>query len=69
MREMGIWGMAPGPHLSATGPRSAVFPYLLEGVKIVRPNQVWSIDLTYICLGGGRLYLVAALDNCFVERL
>jgi len=62
MREMGIWGMAPGPHLSARGPQSAVFRYLLGGVEIVRPNQVWGIDLTYIRLRGGWLYLVAVLD-------
>jgi len=62
MREMGIWGVAPGPHLSARGPESAVFPYLLGGLEIVRPNQVWGIDLTYIRLRGGWLYLVAVLD-------
>ena len=62
MREMGIWGMAPGPHLSAGGPQSAVFPYLLRGLEIVRPNQVWGIDLTYIRLRDGWLYLVAVLD-------
>jgi len=62
MREMGIWAVAPGPHLSARGPESAVFPYLLRGLEIVRPNQVWGIDLTYIRLRGGWLYLVAVLD-------
>jgi putative transposase len=62
MREMGIWGLAPGPHLSRPRPEHPVFPYLLRGLEIVRPNQVWGIDLTYIRLTGGWLYLVAILD-------
>lgn len=62
MREMGIWGLAPGPHLSRPQPEHPVFPYLLRGLEIVRPNQVWGIDLTYIRLTGGWLYLVAILD-------
>lgn len=62
MREMGIWGVAPGPNLSARRHESTVFPYLLGGLEIARPNQVWGIDLTYIRLRGGWLYLVAVLD-------
>jgi putative transposase len=62
MREMAIWGVAPGPHLSARRQESGVFPYLLGGLEIVRPNQVWGVDLTYIRLRGGWLYLVAVLD-------
>ena len=62
MREMGIWGTLPGPHLSARRQDSTVFPYLLGGLEITRPNQVWGIDLTYIRLRGGWLYLVAVLD-------
>ena len=41
---------------------SQVYPYLLRGLEIVRPNQVWGIDITYIRLPGGWLYLVAVLD-------
>lgn len=62
MREMGICGVAPGPNLSARHHESAIFPYLLGGLEIARPNQVWGIDLTYIRLRGGWLYLVAVLD-------
>ena len=62
MREMGIWGLAPGPNLSRRRQESLIFPYLLRGLEIVRPNQVWGLDLTYIRLTGGWLYLVAILD-------
>jgi len=62
MREMGIWGLCPGPNLSRRRQDSQVFPYLLRGLEIVRPDQVWGIDLTYIRLRGGWLYLVAILD-------
>ena len=62
MREMGIWGVAPGPNLSARRHESPIFPYLLRGLAIARPNQVWGIDLTYIRLRRGWLYLVAVLD-------
>jgi len=62
MREMGIWALCPGPNLSRRRQKSQVFPYLLRGLEIVRPDQVWGIDLTYIRLQGGWLYLVAVLD-------
>ena len=47
MREMGLAGMAPGPNTSKVHPQHKVYPYLLRGVPIVRPNQVWSTDITY----------------------
>ncbi len=63
MREMGIWGIVPGPHLSRRARQEhQIFPYLLRGLRIERPNQVWGVDLTYIRLSGGWLYLVAILD-------
>jgi len=62
MREMGIAGIAPGPNLSKPHPENKVYPYLLRGLHIERPNQVWSIDITYIRLVGGWMYLVAILD-------
>lgn len=62
MRAMGIWALCPGPNLSRRRQQSQVFPYLLRGLEIVRPNQVWGIDLTYLRLQGGWLYLVAVLD-------
>ncbi|TYT73112.1 IS3 family transposase [Desulfobotulus mexicanus] len=48
MREMGLAGMMPGPNTSRRKPGHKIYPYLLRGVPIVRPNQVWSIDITYI---------------------
>ncbi len=62
MREMGLAGMAPGPATSKPHPRHKVYPYLLRGVAITRPNQVWSTDLTYIRLARGFAYLVAIID-------
>lgn len=62
MREMGIAGIVPGPNLSRRAQGHRVFPYLLRGLIIERPNQVWGIDITYIRLAGGWLYLVAVID-------
>lgn len=62
MRDMGLVAIAPGPHLSTPAPAHPVYPYLLRRVRIDRPNQVWGIDITYIRLQGGWLYLVAILD-------
>ena len=54
--------MAPGPNTSRTHPRHKVYPYLLRGVPVTRPNQVWSTDITYIRLARGFAYLVAIID-------
>lgn len=62
MREMEIAGIAPGPNLSKRSAEHRLYPYLLRGLNIQRPNQVWGIDITYIRLLGGWLYLVAVLD-------
>ena len=62
MREMGLAGMAPGPNTSQTHPEHKVYPYLLRGVAVDRPNQVWSTDITYVRLAGGFVYLVAIID-------
>ena len=62
MREMGLAGMAPGPNTSRAHPEHKVHAYLLRGVPIVRPNQVWSTDITYIRLAHGFAYLVAIID-------
>ena len=62
MRAMGLAGMAPGPNTSRAHPRHKVYPYLLRGVPVVRPNQVWSTDITYIRLAKGFAYLVAIID-------
>lgn len=62
VREMGIAGVSPGPNLSKCHPGHKVYPYLLRGLSINQPNQVWGIDITYIRLVGGWMYLVAILD-------
>lgn len=62
MREMGIEGIAPGPHRSRPNPDHEVYPYLLRGLPILEPNHVWGIDITYIRLARGWAYLVAILD-------
>lgn len=62
MREMEIAGISPGPNLSKRNPEHKIYPYLLRGLKIQRPNQIWGIDITYIRLKGGWMYLVAVLD-------
>ncbi len=63
MRQMGLAGMAPGPNTSRSHPEPQVYPYLLRGVAVVRPNQVWSTDITYIRLAHGFAYLVAIMDG------
>lgn len=62
MRSMGLAGMAPGPNTSRAHPQHKVYPYLLRGVAVERPNQVWSTDITYIRLARGFVYLVAIIN-------
>ena len=62
MGVLGLAGMAPGPPTSRAHPRHKVYPYLLRGVDVVRPDQVWSTDITYIRLAHGFVYLVAVID-------
>lgn len=62
MREMGIAGIGPRRNLSKNSAEHHVFPYLLRELPITPPNQVWGIDITYIRLRAGWLYLVAVLD-------
>lgn len=62
MRLLGLAGMAPGPNTSKKHPAHKIYPYLLRGIDIVRPNQVWSTDITYIRLPTGFVYLVAIID-------
>jgi putative transposase len=62
MREMGIVAIYPGPNLSRRQHKEHVFPYLLRNVTVSAPNHVWGIDITYIRMQKGWMYLVAVLD-------
>ncbi len=62
MREMGIAGVHPGPNASKRAMEHRVYPYLLRHVTSSYPNHVWGIDITYIRLREGWMYLVAVLD-------
>ena len=62
MRQLGLAGMAPGPHTSQPHPEHRVYPYRLRGMVIDRPGQVWSTDVTYLRLRQGFVYLVAIID-------
>ena len=62
MRKMGLSAIYPKPKLSKKDAAHSKYPYLLDNVRIVRPIQVWSTDITYIRLQQGFLYLVAILD-------
>ena len=62
MRLMGIEGVAPKPNTSCPSKQHTIYPYLLRGLTIDRPNQVWSTDITYCPIEGGFMYLVAVMD-------
>lgn len=62
MGILGLAGMAPGPATSRPHPQHKVYPYLLRGLEVTKPNQVWSTDVTYIRLARGFVYLVAVID-------
>ncbi len=62
MGILGLSGMAPGPNTSRPSSQHMIYPYLLRGVAVTRPNQVWSTDITYVRLARGFVYLVAVID-------
>jgi putative transposase len=62
MGVLGLAGMAPGPGTSRPHPQHKVYPYLLRGVAVDRPNQVWSTDITHVRLARGFVYLAAVAD-------
>jgi putative transposase len=62
LRLMGLEAIYPKPRLSVAGRGHRVYPYLLRGVRIERPDQVWSTDITYVPLPSGFMYLAAILD-------
>lgn len=62
LRKMGIMALYPKRNLSKLGHAKYIRPYLLRGMKIIRPNQVWEIDITYIPMAKGFMYLTAIVD-------
>ena len=62
MRVMGIEAIYQKPNTSRRHPEHKVYPYLLRGMAIERPNQVWCADITYIPMAKGFVYLVAVMD-------
>ena len=62
MRKLGLWALTPKPDTSKPHPAHTIYAYLLRGLIIDRPNQVWATDITYIPMQRGFLYLVAILD-------
>jgi putative transposase len=62
MRAMGLQAIVPGPHTSTPRADHKKYPYLLRGLDVNRPNQVWASDITYIPMARGFLFLVAIMD-------
>lgn len=62
MGMLGLAGMAPGPATSHPHPQHQIYPYLLRGLEVTKPGQVWSTDITYLRLAHGFVYLVAIID-------
>jgi len=62
MRKANIYPIYPKKHLSRLGQREYIYPYLLKGLQIRRPNQVWQIDITYVPMQKGFMYLTAIID-------
>ncbi len=62
MREMAIEAIYPKPKTSQPNKQHKIYPYLLKGVKIEQPNQVWGVDITYIRMQNSWMYLFAILD-------
>jgi putative transposase len=62
MKRMGIEALYRRPRTTKPEPGHRIYPYLLRGMEIVRPNQVWAMDITYIPMARGFVYLAVVLD-------
>ncbi|MCP3476938.1 IS3 family transposase [Bradyrhizobium sp. CCGUVB1N3] len=62
MKRMGIEAIYRRPNTSKPAPGHKIYPYLLRGLKIERPNQVWAMDISYIPMRRGFVYLAAVVD-------
>jgi putative transposase len=61
-REMGLEAIGPRPNLSKPTPKHEIYPYLLRNITADYPNHIWGIDITYIRLQAGWMYLVVVID-------
>jgi putative transposase len=64
MKRMGIEALDRKPTTSKPAPGHKIYPYLLRGMTIDRPNQVWAMDITYVSMARGFVYLAAVIDWC-----
>jgi putative transposase len=64
MRKMGIEAIYRKPNTSKPAPGHRIYPYLLGNIAVTRPNQVWAMDITYIPMARGFVYLAAVVDWC-----
>ncbi len=62
MRDMGIGAIYPKPRTTLANKAHKVYPYLLRDIEVTYPNQAWAVDITYIPMAKGFLYLVAIID-------
>jgi putative transposase len=62
MQALGLVAIYPKPNTSRAAPMHETYPYLLRGLRVLRPNQVWGSDITYIRTARGFVYLVAFID-------
>src|SRR5262249_12438740 len=63
MRVMGLEAIYPKPRASTAGEGHRIYPYLLRGVRVVRPDQVWSTEITYVPMASGLLYLAPVIGS------
>lgn len=64
MREMNLKALYPKPRTSIKDTPHEVYPYLLKDLEVTKPNQVWAVDITYLRVKGGFVYLVVFIDLC-----
>jgi putative transposase len=62
MLEMGLEAIYQKPNLSRANPQHRIYPYLLRKVRVCRPNQAWAMDISYVPIEGGFIYLCAVID-------
>jgi putative transposase len=62
MKQMGIQAIYPKPNTSKKHPKNKIYPYLLRGLTINRPNHVWATDITYVPMSSGFVYLTVIMD-------